>query len=310
MQTLRHGWPAASMRRARPRTYLSFMVVLLVGALTAILPSVASANGLSYVAMGDSYTAGPGILPASATAPPGCGQSQNNYPHLVASVLGLSLTDVSCSGAKTENFENEQVLGIPPNNPPQFNALSASTKVVSLGMGGNDFNAFGTLLIGCTKIDSAWLATHGNVGAPCKEALEGFIQNALKEDVAPANAALAKIRALSPRAKVFVVGYPEITPANGFCPTAIPWTTGDLTWFRETEQQGNALKRSGALANHDVFVDTFPLSIGHNACEPVGKRWIEPIIGSLTGVPLHPNATGQQADAVDVGLAMVLNGVF
>src|ERR1017187_444451 len=107
MQTVRHGRRAASIRRVSPRTYLSLMLVLLVGALTAILPSVASANGQSYVALGDSYTAGPGMLPVSATAPPGCGQSQKNYPHLVASVLGLSLTDVSCSGAKTENFENE-----------------------------------------------------------------------------------------------------------------------------------------------------------------------------------------------------------
>ena len=118
MQTVRHGRRAASTRRVRPRTHLCFMLVLLVGALTAVLPSDASANGLSYVAMGDSYPAGPGILPYSTTAPPGCGQSQANYPHLVASVLGLSLTDVSCGGAKTENLENEQVLASPPNNPP------------------------------------------------------------------------------------------------------------------------------------------------------------------------------------------------
>ena len=109
---------------------------------------------------------------------------------------------------------------------------------------------------------------------------------------------------------MFVVGYPEITPLNGFCPTAIPWTTGDLNWFRSIEQQGNALKKAGAIANHDIFVDTFTPSIGHNACEPVGKRWIEPLIGSLTGVPVHPNATGQQVDAIDVGLSMVLHGAL
>jgi len=305
MSVLRNGRRAGRTRRGRRHLHLNVLFVLVLGALC--VPSVASATGVPYVAMGDSYTAGPGITPASPTAPPQCAQSAANYPHLVAPVLGLSLTDVSCSGAKTENFTNEQFPGV---TPPQFNALTPATRVVTLGMGGNDFNAFGTLLVGCTKIDSAWLAAHGNVGAPCKEALEGFIQNALKEDVAPSNAALAKIRALSPRAKVFVVGYPEITPAKGFCPTAIPWTTGDLTWFREITQQGNALKRSGALANHDVFVDTFPLSIGHNACEAVGKRWIEPLIGSLTGVALHPNATGEQADAVDVGVSMLLNGVF
>jgi hypothetical protein len=177
-------------------------------------------------------------------------------------------------------------------------------------MGGNDFNAFGTLLEVCTAIDTPWLAEHGNVGAPCKEALESFIQFALREDVAPSNEALAEIRALSPDAKVFVVGYPEITPLNGFCPAAIPWTTGDLNWFRSIEQEGDALKKAGALASHDIYVDTFTPSIGHNACEPVGKRWVEPLIGSLTGVPVHPNAAGQLADAVDVGLSMALNGAL
>jgi hypothetical protein len=42
----------------------------------------------------------------------------------------------------------------------------------------------------------------------------------------------------------------------------------------------------------------------------VGKRWIEPLFGSLTGVAVHPNALGQKADALDVGLSMLLHGVF
>ena len=306
MQVVRHGRRAGGSRRGRRHLHLNVMIVLVVGALSACLPSVANAAGASYVAMGDSYTAGPGILPVSPTAPADCAQSAANYPHLDAFFLGLSLTDVSCSGAKTENFTKAQY----PDQPPQFNALKPTTNVVSLGMGGNDFNVFGTLLLGCSAIDGPWLAAHGNVGAPCQATFESTVQSALSADVAPSNAALAGIRALSPNAKVFVVGYPEITPANGFCPTAIPWTTGDLTWFRNIEQQGNALKKAGAIANNDTFVDTFTPSIGHNACEPVGTRWIEPIFGSLTGVQLHPNATGQQVDAIDVGLSMVLHGVL
>ena len=306
MQVLRHERRAGRSRRGR-RLHLNAMLVLIVGMLSAYLPSVANAHSVSYVAMGDSYTAGPGITPASPTAPPQCAQSAANYPHLIASALRFSLTDVSCSGAKTENFTNEQFPGV---TPPQFNALTPTTNVVSVGMGGNDFNVFGTLVGGCTAIDAPWLAAHGNVGAPCQAALESFVQSALSADVAPSNEALAQIRALSPNAKVFVVGYPEVTPLNGFCPTAIPWTTGDLKWFRDIEQQGNALKKAGAIANHDTFVDTFTPSIGHNLCEPVGKRWIEPLIGSLTGVPVHPNATGQQVDAIDVGLSMVLHGAL
>ena len=253
--------------------------------------------------MGDSYTAGPGITPVSPTAPADCAQSAANYPHLDAFFLGLSLTDVSCSGAKTENFTVAQY----PDQPPQFNALTPSTKVVTVGMGGNDHNLFGTLLAGCTALD----ISHANSGAPCQEAYEAFVTKTYEENRAPQEAALAEIHVLAPKAKVFVVGYPEITPLNGYCPAAIPWTTGDLRWFNlDVQQRGNALVRAEAIANKATFVDTFTPSIGHNACEPVGVRWIEPLFGSLTGVPVHPNALGQDHDAIDVGLTMLLHGVL
>ena len=303
MQVVRHGRRAGSSRRGRRHLHLNVMFVLVVGALSACLPSVANAAGASYVAMGDSYTAGPGILPLAPTAPPDCAQSAANYPHLDAFFLGLSLTDVSCSGAKTENFTVAQY----PNQPPQFNALTASTKVVTVGMGGNDGNLFGTLVAGCTALDYG----HPNTGAPCQEAYEGFVTKTRAENIAPQEAALREIHVLAPKAKVFVVGYPEITPLNGYCPAAIPWTTGDLRWFNlDVQRRGNATLAREAIANNATFVDTFTPSIGHNACEPVGVRWIEPLFGSLTGVAVHPNALGQDHDAIDVGLTMLLHGVL
>src|SRR5277367_5481120 len=171
MQASRDGRRGGSRRPGRRHLHLNVMLVLVAAAFSAWLPSVASATSSSaYVAMGDSYTAGPGITPPSPTAPPGCAQSEANYPHLISSVLRLSLTDVSCSGAKTENFTVPQV--VPGGaNPPQFNALTPSTKVVTVGMGGNDGNLFGTLLLGCTKLD----AGKPNVGAPCQEQFEGFV---------------------------------------------------------------------------------------------------------------------------------------
>jgi hypothetical protein len=280
------------------------MLVLIAAAFSAWLPSVASASSSSaYVAMGDSYTAGPGITPPSPTAPADCAQSENNYPHLISSVLRLSLTDVSCSGAKTENFTKAQF----PDAPPQFNALTPSTKVVTVGMGGNDGNLFGTLLVGCTTLD----AGQPNVGAPCQEHFEAFVTKTREEDVPVQEAALREIHKLSPRAKVYVVGYPEITPVNGYCPTMIPWTSGDLKWFNiDVQRRGNAALASEAFKNGAIYVDTFTPSIGHNACEAVGTRWIEPLIGSLTGVAVHPNALGQQHDAIDVGVTMLLTGVL
>ncbi len=280
---------------------LGLSLVLATAALVLALPATASA-ATSYVALGDSYTSGFGVMPLVATAPPECGQSALDYPHVVASTLTLSLTDVSCGGAKTENFKVAQY----PDQPPQFNALSTSTEVVSVGMGGNDHNLFINLLGDCTTTD----AGQPNVGAPCQKKYESLVKTTFAEDIAPAEAALAEIHALSPKAKVFVVGYPEITPQDGYCPAAIPWTTGDLKWFRNgVTARGNALMRRAARANNATFVNTFGPSIGHNACEAVGVRWIEPLIGSLTGVPVHPNATGEEHDALDLEKAMHRAGI-
>jgi hypothetical protein len=299
-----------STRRLRgvartPRTICrrrSVTLIALVSAVTAVLlPSAASAEGASYVAMGDSYTAAPGVLPPSGFFPK-CGQSAANYPHLVAAALNLSLSDVSCGGAKTENFTKSQFPGL----EPQFNALSPTTEVVTVGMGGNDGNLFGTLVVGCTSLDFG----HPNEGAPCQEHFEGFVA-ATRETFQPIQeAALAEIHLLAPKAKVFLVGYPDITPSHGYCPSAIPWTTGDLRWFRNRVQiEGNHILREEAQNTGAVFVDTFPHSIGHDVCQPPGVRWIEPLFGSLTGVPVHPNAMGEEQDALRVEKAMVQNGV-
>lgn len=289
-------------RRVRRHRSFRTLLAVAIGVLAAAAPATAVAHEMSYVAMGDSYTAGPGILPASPTAPPECGQSLANYPHLVASALKLSLTDVSCSGAKTENFTVAQY----PDQPPQFDALSPSTEVVTVGMGGNDGNLFATLVEGCTVLDIG----KPNEGAPCKEAYEGFVTKTFEENIGPQEEALREIHKLSPKAKIYVVAYPEITPINGYCPTAIPWTTGDLRWFHfGVQARGNAILALEALRNDAIYTETFLQSFGHNACEAVGTRWIEPLFGSLTGVAVHPNALGQEHDAQDVELAMRLTGV-
>jgi hypothetical protein len=274
---------------------------LVAGLALALAPAAASAAGASYVALGDSYTSGPGILPYAPSAPPECGQSELNYPHLVASALKLALTDVSCGGARTENEEVAQF----EDQPPQFDALGESTEVVTLGMGGNDGGLFGTLLQGCTETDLSTPGKH-----PCEDKYGAYVTKTFEEDKGPQEAALEKIHLLAPHAKVFVVGYPEIAPKKGVCPLAIPWAEGDLKWFRnKVEKLGNKKAKEGAKAHGAIFVDTFKPSEGHNVCQAVGTRWIEPLLGSLTGVPVHPNAIGEENDAFDVERAMLTHGV-
>jgi hypothetical protein len=275
---------------------------LVVAVLCAVVPAIAGAAGLNYVSLGDSYTAGPGINPVEPGSPAGCARSELNYPHLVASALKLSLTDVSCSGAATGDETESQFEGV----PPQDDALSESTQVVTIGMGGNDHGLFSTLLNGCTQID---VIEGSTAKAPCKEHYEALVQEIFALDKPAEEASLVHIKELAPHAKVFIVGYPEITPLHGHC-AAFPWHEADLTWFRNKVQKvGNKSVKAGAKANGAIFVDTFKPSEGHNACQEVGTRWIEPLLGSLTGVPVHPNALGEENDAFDVELAMLKAGV-
>ena len=272
----------------------------LVGVACGLLAAPAGATQISYVAMGDSYTSAYGVTPYVPTAPPECAQSERNYPHLVASALNLALSDVSCSGAYTGDFTIAQY----PDQPPQFDALSASTEVVSVGMSGNDHNLFGTLVNGCTEAGT----NHPQEKAPCKKQYSTFVKQTIEEDRAPFEAALAQIHVLSPKAKVFVVGYPEITPRHGTCAGFNHWTEGDLQWFRKVTKTGDAHLKKEAKAKGAMFVDTFKPSEGHNACEPVGTRWVEPLNGSL-GAAVHPNATGEEHDALDLEAAMAKVGL-
>ena len=89
-------------------------MVLLVGGCTSGGSSLAGpANPLPamptgrYVALGDSFVAGP-LIPTTDLAS-GCARSDHNYPSLVAKALDVkTFVDVSCSGATTSDLTGVQ----------------------------------------------------------------------------------------------------------------------------------------------------------------------------------------------------------
>ncbi|MGH3659660.1 MAG: GDSL-type esterase/lipase family protein, partial [Micromonosporaceae bacterium] len=116
-----------------------------------------------YVALGDSYTAGP-LIPWPRFDPVGCLKSTRNYPEYLSRELGLDdYTDESCSGAQTSHMTSEQSVPL-GTNQPQFDALSADTDLVSVGIGGNDFGTFGNLVDSCPGFRDA-----DPTGSPCRE---------------------------------------------------------------------------------------------------------------------------------------------
>jgi GDSL-like Lipase/Acylhydrolase family len=276
---------------------------LICGFASAALPPAASASEPSYVAMGDSYTSGPGLTPYAPESPPECGRSSINYAHLTAHALGLSLQDVSCSGASRYDFTAAQYS----DQPPQFDALSESTEVVSVGMGGNDNDIFGRIASGCAETDSS--DTHDR-GAPCKRKYGKEETEAIKKDAAPYTAAIAEIHTLAPHAKVFIMGAPDIASSSGRgCFETVPWTTADFHWINTIEHKFIEMLQKAAKADGYTYVELSSASVGHDVCEPLGTRWVEPLIDPADGAALHPNALGQEHDALALESAMREAGI-
>jgi lysophospholipase L1-like esterase len=262
-----------------------------------------------YVALGDSYTSGPLIpLPVvTAQMPAGCLQSDHNYPHVVAPHLSVPLVDASCSGATTDDMTAAQdVTGT--DNAPQFDRLTAQTKIVTLGIGGNDIG-FADIAVACA---SGGLL-HPD-GTPCQDTYvvngDDTISDAITAMKPKLAAVLDGIHQRSPQAKVFVVGYPAILPDTGDgCYPVMPITAGDVPYVRAKEQELNAAIQSVTAAHSDVFVDTYTPSIGHDACQAIGTKWVEPVVPTEPAAPVHPNARGEQGMATAVIAALNANGV-
>jgi hypothetical protein len=274
-------------------------------ALTALLalaavPSLAAAS-TSYVSLGDSYVSGPFILPLASGAPLECLQSARNYPHLTASALALSLTDVSCSGATTENLTSTAQFA---DQPPQEDALSASTGVVSVGIGGNDNGLFEETLVTCGLEDLVF-----PFGTPCKDTYGNKLAEEIEADGPVVGGALHEIHERSPAAKVFVVGYPDILPQSGNCWPTVPLTTGDVAYLNGVEKDLNAMLSREAAANEATYVDTYTPSIGHDACKRLPTRWVEPVLPESDAFSVHPNEFGMEHDATDVEAAMRAQGI-
>jgi hypothetical protein len=284
-------------RTVRPSAAAAAVTVVM---LTLATPATAGTTG--YVALGDSYTSGPLILPLAPGAPLECGQSAINYPHLAAAALGLSLDDVSCGGATVSNMTTAQYPGV----PPQFDALTPTTSVVTMGIGGNDNNTFLTAVAGCAALDILDVL---DIGSPCKDAFGSTFANSIASDAPNIGAAIQGIHTLSPQAKIFVVGYPDILPQSGNCYPQVPITTEDVAYLNGVETDLNGMLATEATANGATFVNTFRPSIGHDACKPESVRWIEPPIPGTDAAPVHPNAAGEAADARDVEAAMQAAGI-
>ena len=283
------------MRNRRPRLAA---IVVLATALTHVAAAHATDPG-PYVALGDSYTAAPLVL-NQVGQPAGCARSDHNYPSLVRTATAAArFRDVSCSAATTQDLTAPQpvILG---TNPPQLDALTADTGLVTLGIGGNDVGLV-TVAVKCVQ-----LGLLAPTGTACRDssAMSGGGDRLVDEiaETAPKIAAtLQNIHARAPQARVLVVGYPDVAPRDGRgCYPLVPLSPDDIAYLDEMLRRTNTMLAEQAAANDAEYVDTYEESAGHDVCTPPGTRWFEGLIPTAPAFPIHPNALGEASMARSV----------
>lgn len=267
-------------------------VVSGVAAALALMPAVGSASTpAKYVALGDSYSAASGVLPPDPKAPPECLRSTRNYPHDIAATTGATLKDVTCGAAKTKDFTSSQYPGV----APQLDALNSDTDVVTMTIGGNDSNVFIGAIAQCGSLG----VLHLGQGSPCKDKYGSSFDDTIDDVTYPALVkALDAVHAKAPSAKVAILGYPEILPPTGGCFPRMPVAKGDVPYLYDIQSTLNSAVERAAKHTDSTYVDMTERSTGHDACQRLGTRWIEPP-GGTNPVIVHPNALGERhmADA-------------
>lgn len=249
----------------------------------------------AYVALGDSFTSAPLVANQNAQ-PAGCLRSDADYPSLVAKALHpRSFTDVSCYGASSYDMTHPERT-IFQQNPPQFNALSADDSLVTVQVGGDDVG-FQRILFTC-----GGLSVTDPFGSPCMDHYTDGGTDQLAQAIARTapkiTAVLRGIHERAPHARIMLIGYPDLLPTQGSgCWPWVPIARGDVPYLRTVETRLNAMLATAAATAGASYVDTYAGTIGHDACEPSGVKWVEGLIPTSLAAPMHPNAAGEQAMA-------------
>ena len=259
-------------------------VAALTGVVTAT--SAQATTPLRYVALGDSYSAASGVLPSDPTTPVQCLRSILNYPQVIAAAIGAQLTDVTCGAADTGDYAAAQYPGV----APQLDAVTANAQLITMTIGGNDSGVFIDSLLSC---GAAGLSTLGQ-GSPCKDRYGSSFADTIRSTTYPSLvAALRAVKAKAPEARIGILGYPWILPATEGCFDKMPVAQGDVPYLRDVQATLNDAVRRAAAATGVTYVDMNGVSTGHDACQPIGTRWIEPVLQGTNPVIVHPNALGE-----------------
>lgn len=228
--------------------------------------SARAAGGVNYAALGDSYSSGVGAgdyIDSSG----GCDRSPNAYSALWAQQHSpSSYTSLACSGAKTTDVIANQ-LG----------ALSTSTTLVSITIGGNDVG-FSRIMQDCILDGTTTCVNEVNAAkADAKANLPGKLATVYNA-----------IKSKAPNAHVVVLGYPDFYDLSKDC-------VGISQESRTAIDSGIDLIDSitGTAATQAGFTygDVRSSFDGHEICD--SDRWLHSVNFLDIEESYHPTAEGQ-----------------
>jgi GDSL-like lipase/acylhydrolase family protein len=266
----------------------------------------------SYIALGDSFSAGEGVEPFGAgTDTPllnKCHRSDYAYARLIAGTSAKIPSLVSngfraCSGAVTENI----------TDAPQWNEGTqldlpvwpdSTTQLVTLTIGGND--------IGFVDIAKACInpASSCAINSTAYNTALNKINNELPSKL---SASYKSVLKYAPNAKIYVLGYPQViankTVNDGPDLRCVYMQDGGTNWAEAQGVRSIVTKLNEkivAAINAENsprlrFVDVNGASSqfqGHEICG-AGQSYFQNLdqAGTNEAYVFHPNAAGQQAYA-------------
>lgn len=246
----------------------TFVLLVAIAVVVSAAPA-AQAAAVNYVALGDSYSSGVGAgsyLSASGN----CLRSTKAYSALWAATHHpASYTSLACSGATTSDVIANQV-----------SALSASTTLASITIGGNDVG-FSTVLTDCVLYGTSTCVSDINVAEnKARTVLPGLLDKAY-----------SAIRSHAPNATVVVLDYPR------FYDLGIWYCIGLSSTSRSKINEGadvlDGVVADAAQRHGFAFADVRPrFAADHELCDG-SSSWLHSVDWTDLVQSYHPTASGQ-----------------
>ena len=247
-----------------------------------------------YVALGSSFAAGIGLGERVAGSPLVCQRTGNSYPQTLARLTGMSLVDMTCSGATTRHV----VSGGQVFLAPQLDGLGLDTQLVTITIGGNDISYVGDLTFqaarkgnGLTGRAARLFGSGSDITAPRDYA----------KLLADLRAMLQQIKQRSPQARIVLVTYPQIMPPAGTCAN-LALSQVEVAAMRRVGNRLAEVTAEAALQEGAILVDMQRIGAEHHACsaQPWVNGWV-----NAAGTPFHPTKAGAKAMAEAIRQALI-----